>query len=535
MQEKAKILVIDDEQGIRDLLSFDLGRLGYNVSSARSGEEGVEKFRNDRYDLVVSDIKMSGMGGIAALEEMKKIDPEIEAIIMTGYATIDTAVESMKKGACDFIHKPFSVDEMRFSVEKALERREMKAILAIYEMSSHVFSSLKLDDLLNTAINLVLKVLNADESSIMLFDSHGKLYIAAAIGLNDEIKKTTRLSMGERVAGRIIKTKQPVLLVNGLNKYPEFSDLECREEIVTSIVQPLLIKDKPLGIINVSRTKTKIVFNRMDLRNIAVFASLVSHAIENASLYKELQSKLKELEEVQSQFIQSEKMKALGVLAGGVAHEINNPLTTILGLSSLLLSELPEDSSSKKDIKQIEEAAARCRNVVQNLLKFAHQERIAFSLTDINQVVENTLCLTANHLKLNNINLVKELSEGLPEIYASPQHLQQVFINIVHNACDAMEEKCGTLTIKTVSDGKNPIENIFVIFSDTGYGIPKHLIEKIFDPFISTKQVGKGTGLGLSVSMGIIQRHNGSIEVESEEGKGAVFKVVLPIKTQQVS
>jgi len=233
----------------------------------------------------------------------------------------------------------------------------------------------------------------------------------------------------------------------------------------------------------------------------------------------------RELQVVQDQLIHAGKMAALGELAAGVAHEINNPLTGVLTFSSLLLKKIDDNHPWKKDLDTIVQQTSRCRNIVKGLLDFARQRKPDKKEWDMYRLIENTVTLVEKQAPFRNIQIVKEFERKVPSLFVDGDQIQQVFMNILLNAADAMGENGGTLTIRTdLRDGMAE-----VAFSDTGHGISKEHISKLFDPFFTTKQTGKGTGLGLAISYGIIQSHSGDIKVESELGKGSTFRVRLPI------
>src|SRR3989338_4728616 len=167
-KNEIRVLVVDDEQGIRDLLSFELGSQGYQVITANDGVDALEKIRRNKFHLVITDLKMPKMGGIETLEEIKKIDPNIEVIMATGFGTIEVAVDSMKKGAYDFVQKPYNIHEISALIEKALEKSQLRALIALYESSKAIFSTVKLNELLEIIMDLMQKVLLADEGSLML-------------------------------------------------------------------------------------------------------------------------------------------------------------------------------------------------------------------------------------------------------------------------------------------------------------------------------------------------------------------------------
>ncbi len=235
--------------------------------------------------------------------------------------------------------------------------------------------------------------------------------------------------------------------------------------------------------------------------------------------------KLKERTEMQ--IVQSEKLASLGRLASGIAHEINNPLTGVLSYS-IALSEEIQDPRHQEDLKVIIDETMRCREIVRGILDFARETRLDKRPGDINKIIVELLAILEKHLNFQHIRIKKDLAENLPEINIDANQIKSVFNNLALNAVDAMHNG-GDLTIRTRYDEAN--KKIVATVSDTGMGIKAENLMKIFDPFFTTKETGKGTGLGLSVTYGIVQRHNGTIRVESTEGKGTVFTVEFPVDT----
>ena len=234
---------------------------------------------------------------------------------------------------------------------------------------------------------------------------------------------------------------------------------------------------------------------------------------------------------LQQQLIQSEKLSAIGELISGVAHELNNPLTGVMGYSQLLQMRRDLDDRTKENLLKISDLALRCRKIVQNLLSFARKQKPERTLTDINDILEMTIELRSYELQVNNIEIRRELDPSLPKTIADAQQLQQVFLNVVTNAEQAMLEAHGKgrLIVRTRTDAQN--EFIVVEIIDDGPGIPENYLTRIFDPFFTTKEVGKGTGLGLSISYGMIKEHGGNIYARSRPGEGATFIIELPVIT----
>ncbi len=235
-----------------------------------------------------------------------------------------------------------------------------------------------------------------------------------------------------------------------------------------------------------------------------------------------------ERRKLQEQLIQSEKLSSLGEIISGVAHELNNPLTGIMGLSELLLMEPDINSEAKQELQKILNEARRTGKIVKNLLTFARKYPPEKMPCQINEIIENVLEIRFYDILVSHIEIVRNMDAELPTTMADPHQLRQVFLNIVNNASDAMQmtDKKRVLRVSTaVKEDK-----IEIAFEDNGPGIPQNALSKIFDPFFTTKEAGKGTGLGLSVSHGIITEHGGSISAQSKEGEGTRFVIELPLK-----
>jgi two-component system NtrC family sensor kinase len=245
---------------------------------------------------------------------------------------------------------------------------------------------------------------------------------------------------------------------------------------------------------------------------------------------------LTERRRLEEQLIKAEKLSAIGQLVAGVAHEVNNPLTSISGYTQLMLRNTNLSPEIREDLQHINTQAERAARIVQNLLMFAREHKPQRTLIDVNQVLQATLTLRAYQLRVDNITVVTDFAPNLPQTVADPHQLQQVFLNLINNAHQAMTERGdkGTLTLRTsveqcVREGNREAACIRIAVSDTGIGISPRNLSRIFDPFFTTKPIGQGTGLGLSICFGIIQEHRGRIWAESEVGVGTTMYVELPL------
>jgi len=244
---------------------------------------------------------------------------------------------------------------------------------------------------------------------------------------------------------------------------------------------------------------------------------------------EELEKANKELRETQAQLIQTEKMSSLGRLAAGVAHEINNPLTGVMTFSHLLLKNA-KDEATRKDLEIIVRETTRCKKIIKGVLDFARETPPQRKLCQVNDIIGRTLAILEPQALFHNIQTERNLDDKLPQIWIDENQMEQVFMNIILNAAEAMKGE-GHFSISSSLNKREDF--VEVRMEDTGMGISKENLNKIFDPFFTTKDPQKGTGLGLSVSYGIVQKHKGDILVESEVGKGTIFIIKLPVEKKE--
>lgn len=248
-----------------------------------------------------------------------------------------------------------------------------------------------------------------------------------------------------------------------------------------------------------------------------------------------------DLKSTSAQLTQSAKLAAVGELAAGVAHELNQPLMVIRGHAQEMIEGNSVPENIRKDLKLIEKQTGRMMRIIDHLRAFARQSTGAFEQVNLNDVIDDSFTLITQQLKNHNIEIIKELDESIPRIWGDHNRLEQIFLNLMTNAKDAMEEKGkGVLSVKTqpiidmTGDKNGKVTGVLVLFSDTGAGIRDNIMDKIFDPFFTTKEVGKGTGLGLSISYSILKDHGGSITAESNDGTGTTFRLEFPVERRML-
>jgi two-component system NtrC family sensor kinase len=253
---------------------------------------------------------------------------------------------------------------------------------------------------------------------------------------------------------------------------------------------------------------------------------------EVAVLGQAFNTMVAELEETQAQLIRKEKLASMGQLAAGVAHQLNNPLGTILLFSDILLQDMPEGADGSEDVQMIAREARRAKEIVTALLNFARQQKVWAQPTALDTVLHELIESARQQPAYGPIEIVEQIAPGLPQIEADPAQLLNIFVNLMDNAADAMPDG-GTLTIQ--ADPSPDHRSVVVQVEDTGCGIPPEHIKQLFSPFFTTKPVGQGTGLGLSIAYGVVKMHHGTIQVKSQVGKGTTFTVTLPVRLPQSS
>ncbi len=333
--------------------------------------------------------------------------------------------------------------------------------------------------------------------------------------------------------------EQVYLCVAGDGKLLE--ELPVQElELKCLILDPLKVKQNIIGMLIIG-TREKNVYSQNDLAFSRQLADQLAICVQNRRLYEEVVQAKREWEEafrarvqMQAQLVQSAKLAAIGEMAAGVAHELNSPMTVIIGNAQMLQRELGPEHPSSQLLKDIVTCGLRCKKIIQNLLTFARQEPPVVTPTDLNEVVERVLSLVKYQINRNGIVICTDLARDLPMVAANGQQLDQVLINLLLNARDALdgverEEK--HIHIRTgVRRGEDGQQQVVVAVKDNGQGIPPENLDRLFDPFFTTKEASRGTGLGLSVSLGIARAHGGTIEVESRPGEGSTFTLVLPLE-----
>ncbi len=434
-------------------------------------------------------------------------------------------------------------DQLAIAIENArlydAIHRRVQELKTLNDIGQAITSSLDLQEILTLITSQAIQIMNVAAASVALLDEQRQdVWFAAASGKGAHSVIGVRMARGRGVAGWVTEHGQPVIVPDVYTDQRFFPGIDEHSGFTTRSILcvPLQTKGHTIGAIEVMN-KGDGIFNQDDQELLQALAAPAATAIENAQLYAEKTKTIERLAQTQSQLVQSAKLAAVGELAAGIAHEINNPLTSILGLTSLLLESPPGttiDGEARDDLDMVNREAQRARDIVRGLLDFARTGSPKRQAADMNQLIEDAIFLVYTKSVSYKIDLEKSLSE-LPPLYLDINQVKQIVVNLLNNGVQAMLEdnnqgRPAKLIIATRANPNSQPPTITLTVSDTGPGIAPEHLDKIFDPFFTTKEVGQGTGLGLSISYSIIEQHGGTITVDSTPGQGTSFTVTLPVE-----
>ena len=458
-------------------------------------------------------------GAVADFEyEIRRKDGEVRVMMESSIAIRDAAgnLTALQGFLLDITDRKRAEQEIR---------RRNRELMVLNSIGQTLTESLDLTDSIHRTLRQMTELFKLDASSLYLFDeARLTLRRIAAVGHRSEQgRHIPPVTVQPQLLQHIKAVHATFLSAQGLQIPMILREAQRKEGLHSAFVVILWSKDRVLGGLVVG-SRTPREFSPADINLLIAVGSQISNAIDRSVLYEETRQAYENLRRTQEQLLHSEKMAAVGQLISGVAHELNNPLTAILGYSQLLLSsgQMPPQGMEYSD--KLYKQAQRTHRIVQNLLSFARQHKPERVAVQLNQILKDTLALRDYDLRLSNIRVHYDLAPDLPMTGADPHQLQQVFLNLVNNAVDAILEHSSEGELWVSTRAKD--DCLIVEFKDSGPGVKD--ASRVFDPFYTTKPVGKGTGLGLSICYGIVTEHGGSISVSNVQPSGACFTIELP-------
>jgi PAS domain S-box-containing protein len=405
-------------------------------------------------------------------------------------------------------------------------RRRNRELVVLNSLAETLVSTLDLQDSIQRTLRQIIELFSLDAASLYLFERDGlTLKRVSSVGHRTEFGRNFPVfTVPKELLNQIRTVRATFLSAHGLPLPAVAREVQQKEGLESAYIVVLWSKDKIIGGLGVGSRAVR-EFSSSDISLLIAVAGQIANAVERTLLYEETRQAYENLRRTQEQLLHSEKLAAVGQLISGVAHELNNPLTAILGYSQLLTSSGQIGTQALGYTEKLYKQAQRTHRIVQNLLSFARQHKPERIPVRLNAAIEETLALRDYDLRMSKIRVHLDLAPDLPETPADPHQFQQVFLNLINNAVDAILEKSeeGDLWVST------GVENhqIFVEFTDSGNGVKD--TSRVFDPFYTTKPVGKGTGLGLSICYGIVTEHGGTILVKNSPPRGATFRIELPV------
>lgn len=490
--EVKKILVVDDEHLILRIITDILSKQGYEVKTAPNYHNAIQFLESEAFSAILTDIRMPEKSGIDLLAHIRELNEDVPVILMTGFASMDSAMEAVKNGAYDYLTKPLDFSKLTKVIKQSIEKFELQQtnkdlVNQLQEINS------SLEEKISDRSRELKNILNSANEAIITTDN-----------------------------SLIIKTANP--------KTMEIFGEECIGKNLSELIEGVNFKTIIPKILNNSSYITKHEFKYGEKHLEINFSQYLDYETEEVFGVVAIIDDISDKKKLEAQLVHSTKMSAVGQLAAGIAHEFNNVLSGIVGYTSLALTR-DDIEKVRKDLKVVDKASQRAIDVIKQLLTFSKQKEEKYTLSNIDEIIEDAISLVQNSLNKESIKIAKHYSK-VPAVRINKGEIQQVILNLIINAQHAIAQSVDSgnekvIGIKTKVEGSD----IKIEVSDTGVGIPKEIIPKIFDPFFSTKNNNNeqgGSGLGLSVSYAIIERHKGSIEVSSVKGEGTTFTIHLP-------
>lgn len=422
-------------------------------------------------------------------------------------------------------------------------RQRNRELQLLNHASRDLNSTLALDKVLQIMLEEIRRLLNVDACSVWLLDADTQELVCHQVtDPQGNIVHGWRLQPGQGIAGYAALHGNSVIVSDALHDDRHYPLIDARTglQLRSILTTPLRTKQGIIGVFQIVDERPHR-FTLNDQALMESLAAIAANAIENAQLHEDLQQQLTTLQNTQAQLLQHEKLAAIGELVAGVAHELNNPLTSIMLYTQLLQRKSPFATEAEQELNKILQQTRHATSIVRSLLDFARQHPPERVTTQVNEIVTAVFELLAYELRMQNVEWHLELAPELPPILVDTRQILQVLVNLINNAIYAMRQnEKGRVLFVTTQLGASQFATITtpgaphcirIAIQDNGSGIPRNLQTRIFDPFFTTKPAGEGTGLGLSVCHGIISEHGGHIWVNSKPGHGATFYIELPVTT----
>lgn len=533
--ETISVLVVDDEPGIALLCNRILSRAGYDVVSETNPRVALEQLQEKRFDLLVVDIRMPEVDGFDVTSRAQMIQPDIAVLVMTGFGTVETAIQALRQGVDGLLLKPFQrSDELLQAVRQAMADNQRKrdtarvaALRPLFNVTETLFTETDRDRLLELIVNAICEHLNCSNVAYYQVENE-RVSVVAKRGKVLHVDPPENSSDAAANLIRRVDADGNPFVINATGPGEENAQTLLSSLGLGSAILIPVARSNIQTVLFAARdaSSPERPFRGADLEMFFVLARQAVVAMENAGLYEDLRDYVRQVEDSQQALLRAEKMAAAGRLTASIAHEVNNPLQSVQNCLHLAGREDLPAEKRKEYFELAQAELERLMKTMQRMLDFYRPGAVKVEQVDILELLEHVLSLTSQQLGQRQIEVEADLPESLPAIFAVSSQIQQIFFNLILNSLDAMPAG-GRLKIRA-REFEHGVE---IVFQDTGTGIPENKRNNIFEPFFSTKE--GGTGLGLTVSYNIVTAHGGTLDLVNEHEPGACFRLFLPIGDKQ--
>jgi signal transduction histidine kinase/CheY-like chemotaxis protein len=527
---RQRILLVDDDRSIARLCQRLLERASFEVIACTDPMDAIRVLEAQKSDLLITDIRMPVMDGFELIRRCKQLQPSLPVLVMTGFGSVDTAIQALYRGVDGLILKPFeNTSDLVRAVERVLEESRQKqdaaraqAFRPLFDVTETLLSQTSPEPVERMILRALENVFKAPFAGVFRDDRNEKaVVLIAGTGIPEGAGHPAWNRLAE-----LVTSVESTAIVNLTNSDQDPLQQLLQELNWGSCLISVVVRNEQRFVFLVARGANELQFVESDTELIAILARQAVVAMENSRLYTDLRNSITRLEESQRALVQAEKMAAVGRLMATMAHEINNPLQAVRNCLHLANRPDLEDEQRANYLAMTTTEVDRLVKTVRHLLDFYRPGKVDKEYVDIRAVIERVLYLLRSQLDTQSVKLNIHFDEPFPQVLGVSDQIQQVIFNLLLNAIDAMEGITGEKVI-WVEGMRTENGWVRLAVEDSGPGVLAEIRDRLFEPFASTKK--QGTGLGLSVSYGIIENHGGMLRLgQSKHSRGARFEVDLP-------
>jgi signal transduction histidine kinase/CheY-like chemotaxis protein len=545
-----RILAVDDEEIVQSLVRDALEEEGYQVATAGSGPEALEILQSQHIDLLITDIRMPNMSGTDLVERARGINPGIGIIFMTGYASLSSAKDAIKRGALDYVMKPFELSDIRQAVHNGIEKLQAAAAVASHEqlsslsdLSNVLFAAGDRKSLVASSLKFAMMHLKCERGSVLFYDRDHANYVMMTewSGNSSEAVVGRDPLHAMAVDGLLLDFNEPAL-ITALEDHPIYLK-NPTEELRRFLLPPWMTEQEQLiavpvaraatfhGMLLLSQNEDTVKIKQTDLKFMAITASQLAITLENLLLLEETQQAYSRLKELQDQTIELEKMATRGMMSAEIGHELNNFLGVVVGNVEMLSHHLNKGNFDKlgKYVDTVSTTLGKVSSFAENLMDLR-------SISSKEEVIRFDKLLVEVVEYLRPQKRFREVDVLLPSEFAPVSlkaditQIQQLLYNLFRNAADATLN-CPQRQVRAAIEFFSESDKFRVTIEDTGTGFDPESLSKAFRQQFTTKE--SGHGIGLMVCRRIIDKHGGELDIESAPGKGTRIAITFPIATEK--